>query len=258
MSTVTITNLPPGTAATSTAVNASLTSWNSGTAAGQIGAANIRMEGVDRRTMSAANHVVETTEVANNTIIVSTAASGAVRSTAPAITVVTCGIAMTTATMTINIDHIPYIHASISVLSASLAAAMPRLLVEVFLQVSIDAGATWTELTGTRRYFQPRDTNVNLTGGNPILGICGSVSWMTKVTGGAARSFRIAFTTTNDGASVGGTDAIFDNAIPAAALMSPLTIVPSTIIADETFDDPIAVTPDELTVTSPDKAILGA
>lgn len=215
MSTVTVTDLPPGTAAGSADVNATLTSWNSATAAGQVGAANVALEGVDRRTMSADAHVVSTAESGSDTIVVSTGPSAAAASTG-VYTVVTCGVAIQTNAMTIAVAHKVYIHASVLVRAAAVAAGNPRLLVEVILQQSTDAGVSWTSLVGTRRRFRMRDfavANQFTTVNHEIPGIIGSATWKIGVTsGGTSTIFRMAFQTTNDGNSPGGVNPVFVNA----------------------------------------------
>ena len=58
MSRVTVTELPPGTAATSASINDTITSWNNALAAGALGTNNVRLEGLDRRTLSASNKAI--------------------------------------------------------------------------------------------------------------------------------------------------------------------------------------------------------
>lgn len=65
MSTVTITELEYGATASAATINTTNTSWNSATAAGQIGARNFREEGIDRRVI-AQNAVYSTNRGTNS------------------------------------------------------------------------------------------------------------------------------------------------------------------------------------------------
>ena len=126
MSTVTVTDLPPGTAAIAGDVNATMTSWVNGTAAGQIGAINVRQEGIDRRSLSGANHVVFTEETGTNTIVESTASSGAVTNVTGAYIVVTAGIALQTNSMTISTSSRVLLHADLDGVLVSQRQSVPR------------------------------------------------------------------------------------------------------------------------------------
>jgi len=202
MSTVTVTDLPPGTAAIAGDVNATMTSWVNGTAAGQIGAINVRQEGIDRRSLSGANHVVFTEETGTNTIVESTASSGAVTNVTGAYIVVTAGIALQTNSMTISTSSRVLLHAALSIGSIAIATApLPR--VWVALQQSTDAGATWITLTGTAQYFEMRE--VGVSGGDcdnstilSIPGIAACPAWCVSVSAlGGAVLYRIGFQTQN-------------------------------------------------------------
>lgn len=59
MSRVVITDILPGTEATSDSVNTTITSWNNAGAAGAIGENNFREEGIDRRSLSAAAQAIQ-------------------------------------------------------------------------------------------------------------------------------------------------------------------------------------------------------
>lgn len=67
MSTVTVTELEYGATASAATINATNTSWNSATAAGQIGARNFREEGIDRRVI--AQNAVYTTNRGTNSFL---------------------------------------------------------------------------------------------------------------------------------------------------------------------------------------------
>ena len=58
MSRVAVTELPAGTPATTTDVNATISSWNAALAAGALESDNVRLEGIDRRSLSSAGHAV--------------------------------------------------------------------------------------------------------------------------------------------------------------------------------------------------------
>lgn len=200
MSTVAITDLEPGTQPTSTAVNATITSWNTATAAGAIGADNVRVEGVDRRTMSAAGHVVATEEIGSNTIVSSALTSGAVTNTSGSYVVVTCGATnLETNDMTIASTSKVIIHASVFA-SGDRKVGAPTGLIQLAIQRSSDGGATWSTLTGTEQNFryrvQPALYLVDPGGANFVPGIKASVTWgvANTVTTGTWR-YRVGYQT---------------------------------------------------------------
>lgn len=75
MSTVTVTELVHGATAQASDINTTNTSWNSATAAGQIGAENFREEGIDARVI-AHNSVYTTGRGTNNFLHTSTGITG--------------------------------------------------------------------------------------------------------------------------------------------------------------------------------------
>ena len=159
MSTVTVTDLVPGTPATSTAVNASLNSWNTGTAAGQIAGTNVRVEGVDRWVMNPAGNVVEMdTEAAEYEEASPSAATAA--ATALSVVSLAGGASpmVTPAALNLPLNADVIIHASVRVYGdATLyVATLPEVV--LYLQYSVDAGATWLSFLGSRRRYQMRET----------------------------------------------------------------------------------------------------
>ena len=179
MSTVEVTDLVPGTPATSTAVNQSLASWNTGTAAGQIGGTNIRVEGVDRWVMNPAGNVVEMdTEAAEYEESVASAATAA--TTALSVVSLDGGASdmVTPAVLNLPLGVDVIIHASVRVYSVAIAAA-PLPEVVLYLQYSVDAGATWLSFPGSRRRYQMRDTGAlcSLNVSTDIPGIDQTVTW---------------------------------------------------------------------------------
>lgn len=209
MSTITVTDLPPGTPATSAGVNQTLSSFNAGTAAGSFVAKNVRLEGIDRRTMSGTGHVVFTTEIGTNTPVSSTGTSGLVRSTG-AWSVVNPGTALVTNSVTIVVTHRTILSASVAFTGQYGAAAAPRLYLELVLQQSVDAGVTFTSIIGTHQGFQLRQVGATLSGpGAEIPSLSGCATWSTTITPtGTPTLYRVAFQTTND-ASTGGQDINF-------------------------------------------------
>jgi hypothetical protein len=202
MSTITVTDLPPGTEATSTAVNATLSSFNSGTAAGQLDGTNVRLEGIDRRTMSQTVNVVEKNVA--TAFYFKANSSGNVNNTTgtPAVINLDGGASLmvTAATITAPSTARLLLHASVQVSKAAIAvtANLPR--VWCILQQSVDNGVTWTKLTGSKRMLQMRNTGVlcDPTGATVIPGIVQTFSWSQYVaTTNVATYYRVAFETLN-------------------------------------------------------------
>lgn len=208
MSTVAITPLVPGEVAKSADVNSTINSFNAGTAAGMLVAQNVRVEGIDRRTMSADQHVVGTDEYGDNTTVY-------VDDTGPIqnATALWVGVpGLQTASVTVTLPTRLLLHASLRIDGATATfLSTARLRVQLRLERSDDAGLTWTYLDGTYRSFRFKDLNTAL--GATILatlvtpGIQRSVSWSlyTLPTGNPA-IYRVAFKTTDAGDVPGGTD----------------------------------------------------
>jgi len=196
MSTVTVTPLVEGSVATTTDVNATLTSFNTATAAGQLGATNVRVEGVDRRTMSATNHLVQTKDYGNNTTVATAFAGPTTPSPGVYATVVQ------TADVTVSLPTRLLVHASCGLHSLPQNLGAPRLLVELRLEYSDDGGGTWTYCNSTYRPFRTRDTS-GVYGGYP--GINGSMTWCWRDAAplGTPRRYRIAYQSTNSTDVVG-------------------------------------------------------
>lgn len=207
MSTITVTPLVAGDTARSADVNATLTSWNAGSAAGQIGAENVRVEGIDRRTMSAAEHVVGSASVGSNTIT-TIGATLAQRSTGvwAGVPLLGCG------TVVFGAERYGILHAHIDFRSASLGAGNPRLQVLFRIEYSENYGP-FTTVVGSVQRFRMRDTGVlcSRTAPPSIPGLLGSATWSVRVGGSILNTyqFRVAFQTNFDGASAGGVDPDF-------------------------------------------------
>lgn len=214
MSTATVTPLVKGDPATSTAINTTITSFNTAMNTSQIAASNVRMEGIDRRAMSGAGHVVETQESGTNTIK-NTANSGAVNNPTALYVVVPGfgGDTLVTNTFTVAASSRMPLHASVWVTSNSANSGAVRLRVDLILQQSVDAGVTWTDITGTRRRCQMRETGALCSAAaNPkIPGLNHSITWSVYVaTIGVGTSYRVGYKTVND-SSTGGQDPTFEN-----------------------------------------------
>lgn len=159
MSTVEVTDLVPGTPATSTDVNDTLDSWNAGTAAGQIDGTNVRVEGIDRWVMNPAGNVVEMdTEAAE--YAVSSASNATAATTALSVVSLAGGTSdmVTPAALNLPLNADVIVHASVRVYGdATLyVATLPEVV--LYLQYSTDAGGTWTSFAGSRRRYQMRET----------------------------------------------------------------------------------------------------
>ena len=201
MSTVTVTDLIPGNAALSADVNATITSWNSATAAGQINALNMAMEGSDRRTFSASEHVIFTNEVGTNAPNQSAVSSGAVHNTSGSYIVVTCGGAMQTNDVTVDSGHRVIVHATVFVVCSRAATGTANYQgVQLVIQRSTDAGVSWSDVTGTTRRVKMRDVGAiaaQVLCPAYIPGVRHSVTWTVHGvhTSNVPVRWRIAFQT---------------------------------------------------------------
>ena len=208
MSVAVVTDLPIGEVATSTAVNATATSFQNATAAGALGANNVRLEGVDRRTLSPTGHVVFTTETGTNTPVV--VAPVSLVHNATGIYAVVPG-PLQTGSMTIATTTRVILHCSLYMESLTFLAGT-SLRVTLILQQSADAGVSWSDLTGTLQRFQMRNTGAycNQAGTTDIPGISTMATWsVTVVATGNPVLYRCAFQTLND-STTGGVDIRFD------------------------------------------------
>lgn len=196
MSTIAVKDLVPGTSATSADVNSTLTSINTACAALALGSDNVRVEGIDRRTMARINHVVETGSTVGK---VSVAAYGPVQNLTGTPVALQDGAGnpmQTTADVTVASPGEVNIHASVMVECVASNAAAPFPMVIMVLQRSVDAGATWVTLTGSRRRFRMRNVTTAFNGSlNGIPGVSDSVSWASNDVALLATSWRIAFET---------------------------------------------------------------
>lgn len=215
MSTVTVTDLQPGDSTTSTNVNATISSWNSATAAGQIAAPNVRIEGIDRRTLSAAGHVVCTNEAP--AMVGSATNSGLVHSAVNAVVPLNGGVTplQTPAITLASIVRIVLLHASVSFTCAPQVTGKPRLLVSLYLEVSTNGGAAWTPIAGTHQEFMTRETG-NLSDlaavPNLVPGLARCATWGITVPPVNGALYRVAYSTLND-TTAGGVDVIFQTGV---------------------------------------------
>lgn len=199
MSTVTITDLTPGLGAASADLNATSTSWVNATAAGQIGANNVRMEGIDRRSLSGAAHVVATAEMVDNTIVQSSTPTAGVASVAYAQLTLGGATDIKTPARTIATASQVIVHASVSFEGAarSIVGATPELY--LILQSSTNGGGAWSSLAGTTQVFQMREIGL-LCDRSAVLdtpAIVGTATWAhLHVHGGVSTEYRVAFKTT--------------------------------------------------------------
>lgn len=191
MSRVEVTNLIPGELALSADVNATLASWNTNAAAGMIGAANVRMEGIDRRTMSADAHVVYT--VASGTYTALTLAAGPLTNITGIYAVVP---SLITDSLSFSVNTQIIVHATLYMESAVNAVGQQ---VSFKMQFSVNGGGTWTDIPGTRQRFSLRNTQPLADPATPFPGIATSVSWSVYTAAAATQVvlYRIAYITAN-------------------------------------------------------------
>jgi hypothetical protein len=142
VSRVEVTDLIPGEAATSADVNATLDSWSTETAAGSINGDNVRMEGIDRRTLSAEEQVVFTEASGTFTRIIGS--SGAV--TSVGVYVVVPGPLDTSTDFTFAEDTELIVHATLYV-ESNPSTGLRR--IRLIMQESDDSGGSWTDMVGT-------------------------------------------------------------------------------------------------------------
>jgi hypothetical protein len=191
MSRVEVTDLVPGELALSADVNATLASWNTNAAAGMIGAANVRMEGIDRRTMSADAHVVYT--VASGTYTEAILPTGPLTNITGIYAVVPLLI---TDSLSFSVNTQIIVHATLYFESAASAVSQQ---VAFKMQFSVDGGGTWTDIPGTRQRFSLRDTQPLADPLTPFPGIATSASWSVYTAAAATQVvlFRIGYLTAN-------------------------------------------------------------
>lgn len=196
MSRIEVTDLVPGESATSADVNSSLTSWNTGTAAGSIDETNVRMEGIDRRTMSAAEHVVYTTASGVNTRVIGP--SGGVNNNSGSYAEVPGPL--TTSDLTFDVNAQIIVHATLYMEGATNTTGT---IVSLIMQSSSNGGGAWSDMVGTRQRFSTGNTASGLNGFTdaavPYPGIATSASWSVYFTVAAGQTgmFRIAYQTSD-------------------------------------------------------------
>ena len=205
MSTVTVTDLPAGTAVVAADVNATLSSWNAATAAGQIGTTNVAVEGIDRRTMNVAGNLVEKDTSSAAYFQASDSLASAVTGAWTEVQLLGGASNMRTqAAITAPSTARLLLHVSLDVRKASTVAVanMPRVLFR--LERSTDNGATWSKVTATTRSFRMRDTGTTSDPSASALtapGVRQSVAWSLYVaTTNAATLYRVVYDTVNPGA----------------------------------------------------------
>lgn len=156
MSRVTITDLVPGTEATSANVNATLTSWNTAAAAGAIGENNFREEGIDRRSLSAAAQAIQYPPAAfGNCFAEGDTSSGPL--SAAAYDVINVGTDLKIGPMT---DVSTTANEKVMVRVSVWFAADCDLLLECIIQSSADA-VTWTDYDESYQAFMIDQSSVD-------------------------------------------------------------------------------------------------
>lgn len=199
MSVVTVTELPDGSLATSSGVNATIASFNTATAAGALTSGNFRTEGIDRRSMSKSANVVEADTSAED--FFESAPSVATSNTTGLYVVISLdgGAApMRTGSTTFPAGATVLLHASVHVVKEPIAATASLPRVWLYVMQSTDGGATYSVITGTERILRMRDTTTlcDPTAVVSIPGIDQTVSWSLYVgTTGVATIYQVAFKT---------------------------------------------------------------
>lgn len=200
MSVVLVTDLPAGDTADSADVNATLDSFTNGTAAGSLVGVNVRMEGVDRRTLDINGGVVSQGN-SGGTYFQDTG-SGAVSSVAYAVIPLGGGASpmVMPAAITAPVSARLILHASVRVTKAAIAATanLPRVWCE--LEQSVDGGGVYTKITGSERSISMRQTDAlcDPTPGNAVPGISQTISWSQYVaTTNVATLYRVTYRTVN-------------------------------------------------------------
>ncbi len=221
MSAVTVTDIDPGTTADIGDVNDTISAWNAATAAGQIGGGNVRAEGIDRRCLDSAAHIVAPSAYPSNVVNRTSTGSGLVRSTG-VYAVVPVGEVGTYGTELSTLDYTPTLTQSILVtasvyfetdpLTVASAATLPK--ITLALQRSVNGGGAWTTIAGSVRRFRMRNVGVLSDRdalGNRIPAICRDCTWTMRDTPSATVRYRVVFLTENDGSVATGSDVAFFN-----------------------------------------------
>lgn len=200
MSRVEVTPLVPGELATSTDANATITSFEAACGAGDLGANNVRIEGVTRRTIDDSGDVVEMEHAA---YFSERSSSGPVNNTTGTPAVVSLNLG-TEDMETPDVVGMPVtarvmVHASLVVNSDAIptTASLPR--VTLWVERSNDNGGTWTALTGSRRRFRMRDTTPLCDPAlfNGVPGVNQTAMWAQYDAPSTPVRWRVSFETLN-------------------------------------------------------------
>lgn len=189
MSRVVITDLVPGTEATSADVNATITSWNNAAGAGDLGANNVRQEGIDRRTLSYAGQAIQSVAggAYADVLYTSSGSSGAVTNAGPYAVISLGGVAMQAgdnAAYT-NSSHQKVVRASVTFRAANLC------LVDCTLQSASTNAGPWTSHTNTRQRF------LIVAGVTAAAGCVGTYTTSYEISAGSGYQWwRVAYTAT--------------------------------------------------------------
>jgi hypothetical protein len=228
MSTIVVTDILPGTTADIADVNTTIASVNAATAAGSIGGDNVAVEGLDRRTMSSAGHVVYTQAAGTNTVNQTGTASAFVHSTGVYVIVPigaggVYGGELTTIDMTPSLTTRMLLTATLAFHSLWGLAGTARVRLTMALQISTNSGGAWTTIVGTTRRFQMRETGAladpwvdALAHVVPALANC--CTWTVSAAPAATVRYRVVYQTADD-TTAGGSDIVFDN---GAIFVEPL------------------------------------
>jgi len=201
MSRVTVTDLPAGTAVVAADVNATLSSWNAATAAGQIAETNVAVEGIDGRSVSNTTNVVEQNVKASDRFVTAVSTPIANATGSPVVILMNAGATpmQSQVAITASASANLMIHATIHAEADAIpAAALPR--VWCCLLKSTDNGATWSTILNSGRKYEMRNcgTLSDPAGVNVIPGINHTFAWSMHVTtAGVSTLYAIGFESQN-------------------------------------------------------------
>lgn len=198
MSRVTVTDLVPGTEATSADVNATLNSWTAALAAGAISGENVRQEGLDRRSFDAsAKPVYQNSVFYENS-------TGALNAIAAAYTPMSAGSTIQTGDIAVVASgDTVVVRAALSFKTDSTTGTiLAGHDVDLVLQGSNDGGATWSTLSNTRQRF---GVQYIAAGPGPMTppftaytNACAVLLYVSTPLAGVNWRYRVAYISAND------------------------------------------------------------
>lgn len=191
MSRVAITDLVPGTEATTTDVNATLTSWNTAVGAAALGANNFRQEGIDRKSLDDNVVFERKTQFAES----GTPTSTNVATAAYAKLRVNAQDVQTVALTSTGTDSVVKVRATVFFQSDK---DVPTVAADFFvgfrLRMSTDNGVTWSILVDTEQFIGMKYVNASYD--VKILGQA-TMLYQITTTAGTSYRFRVEYVSAN-------------------------------------------------------------